>query len=228
MLQALRNRAHGYTFNGATLDNAPFISMAPPKGGGNLCSTARDLATWAHGLAAGRVVTTESYRQMREPGRLRDGRQTAYGFGLFVSSFDERPEISHGGGIVGFTAFLGSFTSDDLIVVTLTNSDSARLYDGHLARELARAVAGRRVTAPMGGTADVAVLDRVAGTYRMGSATITVERKGNGLKLSGESSVEQLWEHEFVARGNDMFEASGNSEYRLSSPRPRRAACGYR
>jgi CubicO group peptidase (beta-lactamase class C family) len=212
----LANRARGYTFNGTVLENAPFISMAPPKGGGNICSTARDLAAWAHGLAAGRVVSAASYKQMIEPGKLRDSRSTAYGYGLFLSALDDRLEISHGGGIVGFTAYLGSFPNDELIVVTLTNSDSARLYDGHLGRELARAVMGRPDPVPREPTTDVSTLERVVGTYRTGAATLTVQRNGNGLRLSGEHSVEQLWEHDFVLRGDYQFEATANGEYRLA------------
>jgi hypothetical protein len=81
---------------------------------------------------------------MVEPGTLRDGRRIGYGFGFFLSQLDGRPEISHGGGIVGFSGYLGSLPADGLAVVTLTNSDSARLYDGYLARELARTVSDRQ------------------------------------------------------------------------------------
>jgi D-alanyl-D-alanine carboxypeptidase len=48
--QLIPHRARGYTVSGGALQNAPFISMAPPKGGGNLCSTALDLAKWAQVL----------------------------------------------------------------------------------------------------------------------------------------------------------------------------------
>ena len=83
--------------------------MAPPKGGGNLCSTAMDLVKWSQALAEGRVISRESYRLMTAPGTLQDGRGIPYGFGLFLSTFDGRPEISHGGDIVGFTGFLGVY-----------------------------------------------------------------------------------------------------------------------
>jgi CubicO group peptidase (beta-lactamase class C family) len=41
--QLISHRARGYAISGRTVQNAPFISMAPPKGGGNLCSTPMDL-----------------------------------------------------------------------------------------------------------------------------------------------------------------------------------------
>ena len=71
--QLITHRARGYTVTGGGLQNAPFISMAPPKGGGNLCSTAMDLVKWSHALAEGRVISRESYRLMTAPGPFRTG-----------------------------------------------------------------------------------------------------------------------------------------------------------
>ena len=213
--QLIIHRARGYTVTGGVLQNAPFISMAPPKGGGNLCSTAMDLVKWSHALAEGRVISRESYRLMTAPGTLQDGRGIPYGFGLFLSTFDGRPEISHGGDIVGFTGFLGVYPADDLTVVTLTNSDTARLHDGHLARRLVGAVLGLRPAESADASVDVAALDRFVGTYRIGSAVISVRQDGTRLTISGDG-IEQLSERVFTYQGGGMFAAVENPELRLT------------
>ena len=214
--QLIAHRARGYTVVGGAWQNAPFISMAPPKGGGNLCSTARDVAKWSLALAEGRIISRESYRLMTEPSALRDGRRIAYGLGLFLSTLDGRPEVSHGGGIVGFSSFLGVYPADDLTVVTLTNSDTAQLYDGHVARQIARAVTGRPRPEPRNVRADSTPLDRFAGTYQLGSAMMAVQIDGTRLTISGGGSVEQLWERDFVYRGGGLFMSVENPEFRLT------------
>ena len=198
------------------VQNAPFISMLPPKGGGNLCSSARDLVKWARALATGQVISQASYRLMVEPGTLRDRRLIAYGFGLYLSTLDGRPEVSHGGGIVGFTGFLGVYPADNLIVVTLTNTDAVHLYDGNLAREMVRAISAPRRSESSDVSPEISALERYAGRYQMGSAIITVVRNGDHLTLSSQNSVEHLWESDFVFRGDGTFAAMRNSELRLT------------
>jgi D-alanyl-D-alanine carboxypeptidase len=214
--QLIPHRARGYTFSGGGLQNAPFISMAPPKGGGNLCSTAMDLVKWSQALAEGRVISRESYRLMTEPGALQDGRRVAYGLGLFLSTLRGRPEISHGGGIVGFTGFLAVYPADDLTVVTLTNSDTAHLDDGHLARRLVGAVLEPPRPESPDASVDAAALDRFVGTYRLGSATMTFQRDGGRLTVAGETTVDQLWERVFTYQGGGRFAAVENPEFRLT------------
>jgi CubicO group peptidase (beta-lactamase class C family) len=214
--QVTLHRARGYTVSAGALQNAPFISMAPPKGGGNLCSTALDLANWTHALADGRIVSRESHRLMMDPGTLHDGRPIAYGFGLFLSNVDGRPEVSHGGGIVGFTSFLGVYPADNLTVVTLTNSDTVHLYDGNLARRIVRAVLGRPSSESRAAAVDIALLDRFVGTYRLGSAVITVRRDDARLTVDGGGSVEQLWERLFEHQGHGIFAAVENPQFRLA------------
>jgi D-alanyl-D-alanine carboxypeptidase len=214
--QLIPHRAHGYTVSSGILQNAPFISMAPPKGGGNLCSTAMDLVKWSHALADRRVVNRESYGLMTQPGTLHDGRRVAYGLGLFLSAFDGTTEVSHGGSIVGFTGFLGVYPADDLIVVTLTNSDTAHLYDGHLARRIVRGVLGRPRPELRDAPVDAALLDRFVGRYRLGSAVISVQREGARLTVSGDGAVEQLWERVFAYQGAGVFTSVENPEFRLA------------
>ena len=160
----LPRRAQGYTLgeDGRTR-NAAFLSMRTPKGGGNVCSSARDLVAWTDALASGKVMSADSYRLMTLPGTLRVGRRIAYGFGLFVAERGGRVELSHGGDIPGFTAFMATYPEDRLTVATLTNSDAAAMFDGHVAREIVSAISGavpRSTEAPV----DQVPWDSIVGT----------------------------------------------------------------
>jgi CubicO group peptidase (beta-lactamase class C family) len=210
----LPHRARGYTLENDTLRNAPFISLVPPRGGGNLCSTAADLATWALALD-GRGVSRAAYRLITEPGTLADGRRFSYGLGLFLWNLDGRPEVSHGGGIVGFTGFLGAYPDDGLVIAALTNTDAAHLYDGLLAHTIVRALAGRDSRPSVATSIDVSSLDKLAGTYRIGSATILVRRDGQQLTVSTRGTVEHLWERTFEPRADGTFAAVNNPEIQL-------------
>ena len=107
--------------------------------------------------------SADSYRLMTLPGTLRDGRRIAYGFGLFVAERGGRVELSHGGDIPGFTAFMATYPEDRLTVATLTNSDAAAMFDGHVAREIVSAISGavpRSTEAPV----DQVPWDSIVGT----------------------------------------------------------------
>ncbi len=212
----LPRRAQGYTLDdGGKLRNAEFLSMRTPKGGGNVCSTARDLVAWSDALVSGRVLSADSYRLMTEPGTLRDGRRIAYGFGLFVTERGGRVELSHGGDIPGFTAFMATYPEERLTVATLTNSDAAAMFDGHVAHEIVRVVSGavpRSPDAPV----DQVPWESIVGTYRIGSARIAVGRDGTRLTVKGDESIWQLWEREFAYRGGSVFAAVGNEEFRVT------------
>ena len=207
-------RARGYTISAGTIENASFISLAPPKGGGNLCSTATDLARWAQALAAGRVIRAQSYRLMVEPGEMRDGRRIGYGLGLFLANFNGQPEVSHGGAINGFSSHLGVFPASDLIVVTMTNAGWAALYDGHLTREIVGAISGGPAERTPNGSVDVADVGRFTGTYGLGSAVITLQRSGDRLVVE-RTTADHLWERESVYKGEGAFAALENPELGL-------------
>jgi D-alanyl-D-alanine carboxypeptidase len=211
----IRHRARGYTLAGKQLQNASFISLAPPKGGGNLCSTAKDLVKWTHALASGGFISRNSYALMTSPGELSDGRHIGYGFGLFLSALDGRKEIFHGGGINGFTGFVGFYPDADVTVVVLTNSDGAHLYDGHLAHRLVRALLKLPETRPSEISSHMSGLSQFVGTYRIGSDSIDVRADSSRLIADGEGIVKQLWERVFVYRDRGVFTSLENPQVAL-------------
>jgi D-alanyl-D-alanine carboxypeptidase len=86
---------------------------------GSLCSTASDLARWAHLLATGSIMQPASYATMtkRPPAP-----QTPYGLGLGLSNVLGHKAVSHDGAIFGFQSYLVYFPERDLAVAVVLNA----------------------------------------------------------------------------------------------------------
>jgi D-alanyl-D-alanine carboxypeptidase len=89
---------------------------------GSLCSTASDLARWAHLLATGHVMLPDSYAAMITPTRLANNAIVPYGLGLDVKNVLGHPAAAHGGSVYGFESFLLYFPDQDIAVAVITNA----------------------------------------------------------------------------------------------------------
>jgi hypothetical protein len=78
---------------------------------------------------------------MWTPTRLSNGEEAGYGFGWATSKVNGHRQVSHGGGIPGFSTELARFPDDKLTVIVLTNAEG-----GH-SGAIARGIAGRFVPA---------------------------------------------------------------------------------
>ena len=116
--------ATGYSVNEQKVVPSRPIHMSVPHAAGALLGNVRDLAKWSHALHHGKVVKSESYRQMIARTRLNDGTEHPYAFGLSNEEVRDRKAIAHGGGIFGFSTYGLYVPSDDLFVAVLTNSDA--------------------------------------------------------------------------------------------------------
>ena len=68
--QIIPHRAEGYELVEGELLNDDMLSMRLPYAAGALCSTVGDLIAWQQSLAAGEVVSSDSYAAMTTPGAL--------------------------------------------------------------------------------------------------------------------------------------------------------------
>ena len=106
--------------NTAAVDNS--IKWA----GGGYLSTSEDIARFADGLMAGRLVPDSLVQLAWTSQRTRDGATTGYGLGFFVAADSlGRRTISHGGGAAGSRAQLLIYPDERLIFVALWNADFA-------------------------------------------------------------------------------------------------------
>ena len=99
--------------------------MDNPFSGGSLGSSVLDLLKWQTALNENQLISRQSYNKMIEPGLLRNGKQTTYGYGFFMSNLNGHRKIEHGGTINGFRAQLSAYPDDGLTVTVLCNLNSA-------------------------------------------------------------------------------------------------------
>ena len=130
----LPRRATGYVQTLRGLENSPYIDMSWPYAAGALYSTVEDLARWDRALAAGKLLSAESYAAMFTPGK------SSYGYGWFIRDHSGHQEIGHGGGIHGFSTSILRYPKDRVCVVVLSNVIPARIEP--LAHDLADIVLG--------------------------------------------------------------------------------------
>jgi serine beta-lactamase-like protein LACTB, mitochondrial len=140
------NRAHGYTprvlgqFDG-NYRNPILMDSSYKIPGGGLVSTAGDLARFAIAVQNGVLIKPETFAQMSQSQKTREGKETGYGYGWYVGpdgGFSITPEsVWHGGVQAGFTGNLWLLPKKRVAVVILTNLEGGgRLGLGTLANQI--------------------------------------------------------------------------------------------
>ena len=118
------NRAYGYS----PTDGSGFeISMSNCEvvGDGAVFTTINDLLLWDANFynnilpGGSKLIST-----LEMVGRLNNGEPHSYAFGLFISEHKGLPFIYHGGGWVGFVAYMGRFPEQKFTVILLANVTS--------------------------------------------------------------------------------------------------------
>jgi D-alanyl-D-alanine carboxypeptidase len=107
----------GYGLLQGTWKRMPPLHMSVPFSAGALCSTASDLARWAHLLATGRVIQPASYAAMTTPSPV-----APYGLGLGLVTLQGHPGVSHVGGIDGFLSYLLYFHDKEIAVAVIESA----------------------------------------------------------------------------------------------------------
>ncbi len=118
----VKNRATAYlpTSNGGF---SAAIRIDDPVGGGGLYTSVEDLFLWDHNfynnkLGGGPDLITEQL----SPGKLNNGENTGYAFGLGVGEYKGLKTISHGGSGGGFTSVMIRFPEQNFSVICLCNA----------------------------------------------------------------------------------------------------------
>jgi CubicO group peptidase (beta-lactamase class C family) len=108
----------GYGPNG----KLPAIHATVLWSSGSFCSTATDLARWAHLLATGRVLLPASYAAMTTPAQVDFNNMPPYGLGLMLAPQIGHEAVFHGGAVGGFQSFLIYFPARQVSVAVITNA----------------------------------------------------------------------------------------------------------
>ena len=98
--------------------NALYFDMNQPFAAGGLYSTTGDLLKFARSFHGSKLLSARNLALMETPGK------GAHGYGWFAGpapGFHSGRDISHGGNINGFSAWLSRFPDEDGVVVVLSN-----------------------------------------------------------------------------------------------------------
>jgi CubicO group peptidase (beta-lactamase class C family) len=115
-------RACGYYDDEGSWFNAPLTdSVVGPT---NVYTTVEDLARWDENLYTGEVGGPAVVERMHQPGRLNDGTELEYAFGLEVGPAHQHrgwQMVEHGGSQGGYSSWMVRFPALHLSVVVLFN-----------------------------------------------------------------------------------------------------------
>ncbi len=113
----------GRTFGYSPADGefALDITTFDHVGDGGVFTTVEDLALWDANFYEPKVGGPAFLELMHTRGRLNDGTELGYAFGLFLGDHRGHPSVSHGGAWVGYRAELMRFPERRMSVVCLAN-----------------------------------------------------------------------------------------------------------
>ncbi|HEX3438223.1 MAG TPA: serine hydrolase domain-containing protein [Pseudacidobacterium sp.] len=92
---------------------------------GELAMPAHDLALWNISVINQSLLAPESYKQMFTSVKLKDGTDSGYGLGVFVSRRSGHAALEHSGEVSGFVSENIVFPDDKAAITVLTNQDAS-------------------------------------------------------------------------------------------------------
>ncbi len=194
----LPRRAAGYTRDGSDVVNAAYLDMVQPFAAGALYSTVEDLLKWDQALYTDKLLPEAARASLFTP--FKNG--YAYGWSVPTVSAQTfgRRQVSHGGGINGFSTMIIRLPDDNVTSIVLANNQQAPA--GAIARDLLAIFFSQRYPIPVDrtvATVDPKVYDTYIGRYQLTPTFIlTVTREGDRLfcQATGQGKNEILPESE--------------------------------
>jgi CubicO group peptidase (beta-lactamase class C family) len=209
----LPHEALGYNLVNNGFEPALDWDMSWAGGAGALYSTVEDLFRWNEGIFNGRVLDASSLQAAFTPVKTKanqsdyDAQGNGYGSGWEIGRHRGLREISHDGGLNGFSSDLVRLTDEKFTVVVLANTLPGRNnIDPHrLAQQLVDIFLADKFAPPPAVNTNVSPksYDALAGRYELGGKILTVSRYHQHLfaQLTGQPELEffPVSETEFFA-----------------------------
>ena len=114
-------------------------------GATSLHTTVEDLQRWDENFYQPKVGGTAFVQQMLEQGKLNNGEQLDYAFGLVIGKYKGLPTVDHGGADAGYRSDMTRFPEQHFSVAVLCNS--AESDPSALARQVAGIVLAKEIKA---------------------------------------------------------------------------------
>ena len=140
-IRIIPKRVEGYSRNRDAIVKARYVSPTIPYSAGSIMSTVDDLARWTGAVAAGNVVRPDLLQRAWTPYKLTSGEATTYGYGWEIDDLLGSRVISHGGRVMGFTAYALWMPEEKVFVAVLANTEA--MSTEYLARRLATYAIGK-------------------------------------------------------------------------------------
>lgn len=115
-------------------------------GAGGLYTSVRDLVRWDENFYAPKVGDSRLVARVQTPGRLSNGAELSYAWGLQIGNYRGQPIVEHGGALGGYRAHVVRFPQLHMSVAALCNLGS--IVPGGLARQVADIVIGNSFPQP--------------------------------------------------------------------------------
>ncbi len=119
--EIVKNNAYGYEAEkngGFRLSITNFDTVGPTS----LHTTVEDLALWDENFYHPRVGGPDFTSQMVERGKLNNGEQIEYAFGLVIGKYNGLPTVEHGGADAGYRSAMTRFPEQHFSTAVLCNS----------------------------------------------------------------------------------------------------------
>jgi len=200
----LEHEAAGYSYVNGEFQKSLDWDMSRAGGAGALYSTIGDLYRWNEAIFNGKVLNESSLEAAFTPVKLNNGSEAnamggKYGYGWMLSEMRGLKEISHGGGLHGFSTYLTRYPKKNVTVTVLTNCGvppMPELNSSASARDIAQIYLWEQMPAresfATDTTVDASVYDDYVGRYDYGGAILTVTKEGDRLfaQLTGQPKFE--------------------------------------
>ena len=199
---SLQHEALGYQFTGGRFTNALNWDMSWAGGAGVLYSTVEDLYRWNEGVFGGKVLKEASLKAAWTTVKTEDNKDddsgNGYGYGWSSTHMRGAQEISHSGGLNGFSSFLMRLPRENFTVAILANAEPGApgVEPARLAHLVTEIYLGEKL-APcpihqVNPSVSPAAFDALVGRYDYGMAVMTVTKAGRHLyaQLSGQPRIE--------------------------------------
>ncbi|HKP31241.1 MAG TPA: serine hydrolase, partial [Chitinophagaceae bacterium] len=190
-----KNKAIGYNvLNSDLVVPAAIVDSTVSYAAGAIYSTTGDLYKWHKALNENKILSQKLQELAYHPIK------SQYGLGWFIDSFDNKMQVSHGGGIFGFTSYITRIPKDDFVIILLNNTGAGNLQA--ISNSLRAAVYGRPFVLPAERksiTLDAAILKQYEGVYDLApgfSITVTIENGRLMAKATDQPKFELFAEKE--------------------------------
>lgn len=183
------NKAYPYSLNEDKLFNSETVNRIV-LGGSGLYTNIEDIGKWLNNLSNPNPEFESAAKLMLQKGKLNNGQELTYAFGIIVGNYRDEEVIFHEGSITGYTSFLGYYPKHKLSVAILMNYSPANpnaifnsISDIYLEGVFQKTNYSNQESSTMDSVyLTNSYLDKFVGTYKIGPAWyVTLYREGDTL-----------------------------------------------